>query len=178
MLLSSRSVKARSCRESKVFVSILMAVLVAVGTTGWAAGEPREPLARVILDSTALSFEPLSEAEGWILTVSGPDGFYQRHELSGTAPRLELAGSGAELLADGQYNWELRRKSPAHPRESQWGHFWLRGGAPLLPDLSATETSPAPQGSPDVTGDFFIDGGSPSAPRSAATRTWALRTSS
>lgn len=56
---------------------------------------------------SALQWQPTASAAGWVLTVSGPDGFYHREQFDG-APALGLFDSEGQFLADGLYTYELQ----------------------------------------------------------------------
>lgn len=56
---------------------------------------------------SALQWQPTAGAAGWVLTVSGPDGFYLREQFD-SAPALGLFDSEGQFLADGLYTYELQ----------------------------------------------------------------------
>lgn len=133
---------------------LIVAALVGVLTASFPGSAPAAetagagPLASVVLDSSALGFEPAVEVPGWILTVAGPSGFYQRQEFRGRSPRLELVGADGSPLADGAYSWELwalsRSPDGWRPSAAQWGDFHVLQGAAVLPDETVERpTGPA-----------------------------------
>lgn len=128
------------CQPSRVRIHLLAAAICTFAVTGWAVASEaqQEAPAQVVLDSAALRFDLRAEADSWTLTVSGPESFYQRHEFSDKAPRIELVGADGALLADGPYSWELRATPPTAAGKSrdaaQWGHFIVRQGVAVLPE--------------------------------------------
>lgn len=148
-------------RPRRLAYSLLVASFAALLTAGPASAQlPRETAARTVLASGELRFEPTIQAQGWLLTVSGPDGFYKRREFRDAVPRFELVGSAGPLVADGRYKWELRALTPGASPAIQWGSFVVRQGVARLPDPFAVEAPPPiPLGAgPDITGDYYIDG--------------------
>lgn len=156
---------------------LVMAVLTGLGCLGWlgvaaASASGMSPTYVSVFDASGLRFEPPIEASGWRLSLSGPDGFYLRRELSG-APTLSLFEATGALPIDGSYIWELRPIDSAKSSYAavQTGHFRVIGGVVVLPDHSvperaaATTTGGTDAGAPielgvppNHTGDFYIDG--------------------
>jgi len=71
---------------------------------------------------------------GFILTVSGPEGFYSRQEyLAGSWARFSLSNELGQPRSDGVYKWELVVQAGWEPRgqASQSGWFQLQGGRPV-----------------------------------------------
>ena len=93
----------------RVYVFVSIACLTVILPTIASAQEAeRAELARVSLSSSGISFQPVQEAEGWVLTVSGPEGFHSRQEFWGESPSFSPSSAGASRLPDGSYTWELR----------------------------------------------------------------------
>lgn len=136
-------------------------------------------LAIVRLGSDSIDWQPTAEAAGWVLTVTGPDGFTHRQEFADT-PSMDLFTADGQFLADGLYSYELRavpRISPqlrqeldaaadnleqrqrlaARVRGSggvQSGHFRIAQGALVTGDLVEP---PSPAGGMTVpTGDWAV----------------------
>jgi hypothetical protein len=59
------------------------------------------------LSSSGVSFRPAISTDGWILTVTGPDGFAYREEFEGEAPSFSLSSMGRGAVVDGTYDYEL-----------------------------------------------------------------------
>lgn len=106
------------------------------------------------LDPEGISFPYASESNGWVLTVSGPNGYHQRREFRGVPPSLSLVTAGSAPPADGTYIWELRvlgsLENSSSTRSS--GAFQIEQGRPV-PRAAATEERPSTGGidAPDPT---------------------------
>ena len=67
------------------------------------------PLANVRVDATGLEWQANHPEMGWVLTVSGPGGFYLRQELPvGATPRFSVYDADGGLRPAGSYVYELR----------------------------------------------------------------------
>jgi hypothetical protein len=114
--------------------ALSLAILGLLGLlSGSLAAEPL--LVTPILEAGGIRFQPEIEAQGWRLTVSGPGGFYLRHEFPGSNATLALE-DGATLPGDGRYVWELRPLPGGYLAGGaiQSGSFQMRSGALLLPE--------------------------------------------
>ena len=124
-------------RSSAPTCLVLLAALLLPGAV--VAEDPKP-----ILDPDAVRLQ-VEEGQRWLLTISGPDGFYARAELDGDGPALSLAASDGSPPGDGSYVWELRRldaRSGARAA-ARSGTFHVRDGrtltaAPELPEESAS----------------------------------------
>lgn len=153
----------------------LVAVTALAAAPGMHAADPAE----VDASGGVLLVQPRASADSISVTVSGPGGYsLSRTFARSEAPALPLAENG---LADGLYFYEVRLNPPARQRAAgeegggtapsapavvQSGHFSVRGGAVVLPDLNAREprAARAPRGAgsaeapaPHQPDDFFIN---------------------
>jgi hypothetical protein len=68
-----------------------------------------QDVAQVRAGSGGLDFLPVVEHGGFVLTVSGPEGFHHRAEFgSGESPSFSTFDHAGGVLPDGVYNYELR----------------------------------------------------------------------
>ncbi len=115
------------------------------------------------LDPNGIRFD-VSEAR-WLLTVSGPEGFYERREHTGTTPSLLVVPEDGQAT-DGTYFWELRSLDARAGEASgvSSGSFYLTEGRIALPSgesevSDGEDTPPAPPPFvPTHSGDVSIDG--------------------
>ncbi len=122
-------------------VARLLAVCLAVA---WGHAVAAQPLAEPVWQPDRLVLQVAEPAGGWLLTVSGPEGFYARREFVDRQPQLPLLSEDGTAAADGSYTWELRALSGDGPAQS--GHFRVRDGAIVV--SPAPETEPAAAGGP------------------------------
>ena len=67
------------------------------------------PLARLTTTSTGVEWHPVQARSGFLLTISGPDGFYSRRTLAaGEAPSFTVFDDDGSVRPDGTYVYELR----------------------------------------------------------------------
>lgn len=64
-------------------------------------------IANVQLGSDSIHWQPATDAASWVLTVTGPEGFYVRQEFD-SAPSMGLFTADGQFLADGLYKYELQ----------------------------------------------------------------------
>lgn len=126
-------------RHHRSFVS---ALALALSGTLVAAAEVKP-----ILEMNELRFAVGSVEGRWLLTVSGPDGYYRRQEFRGVDPTIPLFTDETKVLADGSYVWELRPLNLEVPDRAavRSGQFRVRSGAAVLPDDSALEEVAVPR---------------------------------
>jgi hypothetical protein len=84
----------------------LLAVLV-TAAADLAVAQERPQAATPRLSSSGVSFQPNARTDGWMLTVTGPDGFSFREEFEGETPSFSLSSMGRGALVDGTYTYEL-----------------------------------------------------------------------
>lgn len=132
-------------------------------------GGARAEAPTAIIDPTAIRFEVETEGQRWLLTVSGPGGFYARAEFGGSGPALSLTGEDGAQPDDGAYIWELRRLG-AEPRRAlaavHSGAFHVVDGQTLMPaGTISEEAAPETAGTggvvnraPTHSGNVSIDG--------------------
>jgi hypothetical protein len=117
------------------------------------------PVADVIAGAARLDFVPRQGGDGFVLTVSGPDGFIEQTQFdAGRAVMFTSGGPGGVARRDGIYTFELRvrRAAPALSFDS------LSGAE--SPDGRAVEIETAVRGEPSgdslvQTGTFWIQNG-------------------
>ncbi len=119
---------------------VALAVLVPVDSSPSAAAE-------AVVVAGGIRFEPATAGERWRLTVSGPDGYFQRLEFDDGEPLLSLSEGPGETLADGSYTWELRPLGEHAPDRGsvRSGSFRVEAGAARLPDASVEERALSPE---------------------------------
>ncbi|MFP3939883.1 MAG: hypothetical protein ACLF0P_06215 [Thermoanaerobaculia bacterium] len=127
----------------------LMILAACLATPAPAAAENATPeLARVWARSGTIEIEPLVEAGGLLLTVSGPDGFHHRQVLDprGGATVSDLSLDKSASLPDGSYTYELR----AVPEETR-----SRAGDPAA-ETGLEHRARAPHAPRVQTGSFAV----------------------
>ena len=89
---------------------VALFMTVAIALSGTAAARAAGPLADVTVNPGAVTWSPLSKAEGLSLTISGPGNFYQQKQYAAGA----IPPFAAAALPDGLYTWEL---TPIRPQQ-------------------------------------------------------------
>jgi hypothetical protein len=95
-------------RVVSVAVSVLILSFGSLAVAQQAEQAEEAPVvARVTVSGSGLTFQPAQRADGWVVTITGPDGFAQRHEVAGGGAATVPFARGQRLV-DGQYRWEVR----------------------------------------------------------------------
>ena len=133
------------------------------------------PIADVIAGAARLDFVPRQNGDGFVLTVSGPDGVIEQKQFEAGRPVMfTLSGPDGVSRRDGIYVYELRaRHAPAASALSSPGNE-TADGRPAEVEASAKARSSS--GNSALTGTFRILNGSllaggavePRAPRGGA----------
>jgi hypothetical protein len=167
-----------SSKRLSTFASLLL-LFILTGFAGWeksvqaqVGGSAPDRLAEVRVEGGAIIWQPLVKTDGWMLTVTGPDGWANRYTFdAGAAPALALQDAQGQRLADGQYQYELRpviqvETAPASGQSDtgravglasalpemlsvQAGTFNVQNGAFALPSGAAEPGSTMPASSAD-----------------------------
>ena len=97
-------------------LAVAMCTLLVAGlavSVSLAQGPYEGPVARVSIEPSLISWEPLVADGGLMLTIRGPGDFYWQKEYgSGAVPTLQAQDDGGNLLSDGVYKFELRLYTP------------------------------------------------------------------
>lgn len=94
---------------SRGVLALAIAFLVVLPPLAASAQQQAAPSAVPQLGSGGISFQTTVPADGWVLTVSGPQGIHlQRTFGNGERPSFSTSELGARRLPDGTYTWELR----------------------------------------------------------------------
>jgi hypothetical protein len=180
--VSERRSTMKPERSSKWIFAFLMITLVATMAVP-AQATTQSTLATEYITPNEISWQPLGSVEGFVLTVSRPDGQVIQKEFEGAHPSFSLFDDGGPA-PDGQYNYELQaipildpevRDAMRAARNSgdlstleklqkehlpktlvQSGSFRVSGGALVLP--TEAEELPLAMGtasSPDPTQDIL-----------------------
>jgi hypothetical protein len=90
-------------RFALLFTLTLAALSLAAPAVALADDAPASAVAEVQAAGSAVDFQPLVDAESYVLSVAGPDGVVHRREFAaGKTPRFAIGKRG-----DGVYTWEL-----------------------------------------------------------------------
>lgn len=89
---------------NRVPVTIVLSLCLALGLC--AAPMLAADLATVNVGSSGIHWQPTADAASWVLTVTGPDGFYHQEEFT-SAPSMDLFTAEGQFLPDGVYKYEL-----------------------------------------------------------------------
>lgn len=133
-------------------------------------------VADVRAGSGGLDFVPRVENGGFVLTVSGPDGYHHRAEFGpGESPGFSIFEQGGGVLPDGVYNYELtavpsetqrrdafeanqlQKRSGGVEARTQSGAFSIVGGAVVAGGEEEPGQSPAGAGPVLAPKDFVIN---------------------
>lgn len=83
-------------------------VLAAAFCLALAPAVQAQEVAQVRPGSSGIDFLPVVENGGFVLTVSGPEGFHHRAEFGrGESPSFSIFDEGGGVLPDGSYHYEL-----------------------------------------------------------------------
>jgi hypothetical protein len=163
---------------SKMSFLLVVALLFALpgGTTSIAQG-PDQLLATVTITADLILWQPQIVSSEFVLTLSGPGGFYQQQALqSGDPIVFMIEDDGNDVRPDGVYSYELvalpaekaddgdeveRGLVPVTDVWVQSGSFSVLGGSFVLQDLvSATDRDPGGLTTQDqvILDDLIVDG--------------------
>ena len=82
-------------------------VVLIVGAAMILAGAAGAQVATMSYGSSAVTFSPVIDNEGMVLTVSGGGHYFRKEFEAGEAPSFSIFDAEGGLLPDGFYNWEL-----------------------------------------------------------------------
>jgi hypothetical protein len=142
--------------KATILCAILASGLVAVSAETETMVEP----AQAIVRSTGISWEPMIAYESAVLTVSGPEGYFERQEFAaGDSLRLAIIDKGGgENMADGQYTWELRF-TPALAPDIKKALWAARENNDLISITRLRKEGRLPNRPMVASGHFRVEGG-------------------
>lgn len=100
-------------KQSTAWAALVTAFALCVAL---APAAQAQEVAQVRPGSSGIDFQPVVENGGFVLTVSGPEGFHHRAEFGrGESPSFSIFDEAGGAVTDGVYKWELT----ATPSETQ-----------------------------------------------------------
>lgn len=147
-------------KGSQISSVVVLAVLIALlaGPTTIAQEPDQGPIVVVSIKSSVILWKPLVEDGGFLLTISGPQGFYRQQEYQpGDRITFRPQDSTGKPLADGVYKYELRLLPATAPTEYaetqrglvgtgqaqvQSGNFAILNGSFVIPEAASSDVDP------------------------------------
>jgi hypothetical protein len=128
-------------------------VVVLCGLVGYVQAQAPRAIATASVSSNGLFIQPLADARGWTLTVTGPGDFVFSTE--GAQPPSFIVGDVGGPLADGTYRYELRAMAPSSAKGVAGASASEAGADGRAPGKSG----PTPAEMPSLSGSFKVSGG-------------------
>lgn len=138
-------------KHTSKFTFVLFTALALVGALCASAGE----LTPVDVSASSITWQTDSLANGYHLSVSGPEGVFEYSFAAGETPSFSVFNSDGYTLADGNYTWELR----AIPVLSRADRAAMSKARAAGEQLNVVPQAAAQYGYATVQGGVFVSGG-------------------